>query len=220
MAKKDNRFLFLLISLGILILVSPFFVRTPFLNLVLNIIVTLILIASVFEVRHETKKRLFTVCLLAVLSIIAHVAFIITDSMMANVVDSLVSMLFLAYISIIILEHIIRDSHITASTIFGAICIYILLGIFFMEIYSIIVSFNPQAITTLSSSAIHFVTDRFTLATMSYALLTTVGHADILVISPFAKSVVIIEQLTGVLYLATLVARLVVGLSIKSKAKK
>lgn len=39
--------------------------------------------------------------------------------------------------------------------------------------------------------------------------LTTVGYGDITPLSPYARSLAIIESMTGVLYLAVFVARLI-----------
>ena len=56
---------------------------------------------------------------------------------------------------------------------------------------------------------------RFHLNYFSFTTLTTVGFADIVPNHIYAKSLVMLEQITGVLYLAGLVSRLVGGLERK-----
>ncbi len=48
---------------------------------------------------------------------------------------------------------------------------------------------------------------------LSFATLTSVGLSDVTAVLPFARSVVIIEQVAGVMYIALIIAR-VVGLTI------
>ena len=43
----------------------------------------------------------------------------------------------------------------------------------------------------------------------SYVTLTTLGYGDIVPISPLARSLAVLEALTGVLFLAVLISRLV-----------
>jgi len=58
---------------------------------------------------------------------------------------------------------------------------------------------------------------RTNLITFSFSILTTVGHSTIVPMNLFAHSIVIIEELAGVLYLATLVARLVTGFTLQER---
>ena len=53
---------------------------------------------------------------------------------------------------------------------------------------------------------------RFHFIYFSFTTLTTVGFGDITVVSRHAMPFVILEEITGIFFMAVLVARLVVGL--------
>lgn len=58
----------------------------------------------------------------------------------------------------------------------------------------------------------------FELLYLSFTTLTSVGLSDIVPVSPHARSIVIVEQVAGVLYVALVVARMV-GLSVNRLAR-
>jgi hypothetical protein len=101
---------------------------------------------------------------------------------------------------------------ITTDTIKGGISIYFLLGLFWAILYSIVVRFNPNAL-----SNIHEVD--FDIYYYSFTTLTTLGYGDIAPVSTYAKILAILEAIVGPVYLAIFVAQLI-GLNIAQKMKE
>ena len=97
---------------------------------------------------------------------------------------------------------------VTSNRIVGSICIYLLLGMFFAFLFA--------AIALVLPGAIHFGTTDVPIAArisdflyFSYSTLTTTGYGDALPTHPITKMLASIEGMTGSIYLAIMVARLV-----------
>lgn len=96
-----------------------------------------------------------------------------------------------------------------SNRIYGAICVYLLLGVTWSIMYGTLHVGNPDAFsgTVLKNTRdpngqwIHF----------SFVSLTTLGCGEILPISPGARALAYSEAIIGVFYMATLVAMLVSG---------
>lgn len=90
----------------------------------------------------------------------------------------------------------------------GAICIYLLIGLAYGFVYSMVEMLHPG-----SFEHIHPVLGKslseFDFFYFSFITLTTVGYGDVAVLTPYARSIVILESITGIFYLAILVARLI-----------
>jgi hypothetical protein len=105
----------------------------------------------------------------------------------------------------VLMRQIFRPGPITAVRIQGAIAIYLLFGISWAYGYVILMHFNPHAFQStigLSQSPAEWMY-------FSFVTLTTLGYGEITPLSTPARSLAIGEALTGQLYLAVLLARLV-----------
>ena len=89
----------------------------------------------------------------------------------------------------------------------GSIALYFMLGLFFSVLYSILLQFSPEALKGIGNSPpIHLLskTNYF-----SFVTLTTLGYGDITPATPMARTLVILESVIGMFYLAMIVASLV-----------
>ncbi len=115
---------------------------------------------------------------------------------------------FLIAVIAVILRNIMGSDRVTADTLLGAVCVYVLLGIVWAIAYGLLLHLNPNAF----SLAGHFAQHDSDLALQlyySFVTLTTLGFGDISPISPMARTLTILEALTGQIYLALTIARLV-----------
>ena len=104
-----------------------------------------------------------------------------------------------------IFSHVLFREHTTPlSKILGGICGYLVLGLLFASIYTVILIFDPQAISPLQNSA----ADAAELIYYSLVTLTTLGYGDIVAISPTARILSALEAVAGNLYLAILISTL------------
>lgn len=101
------------------------------------------------------------------------------------------------------LRFVLRSPHIDSETVYAALSTYLLAGVFFSVIYSAIEFTWPGSFTGPSAfdeaSALYF----------SFVTLASLGYGDILPRSDLARGVATFEVVSGQLYLAVLVARLI-----------
>jgi hypothetical protein len=122
---------------------------------------------------------------------------------------------FLAYLTLIVLFTVLRDPSITADTIVGALCTYFLIGVTWGTAYSLAALLSPDAFSVspalAAASHWHAPTAPVTplLEYYSFTTLSTVGYGDISPLSGGARTLSALEGITGQLYLAVLIARLV-----------
>jgi hypothetical protein len=122
---------------------------------------------------------------------------------------------FLSYAIITMLRYILSTQLVTTNTVFASLCIYMLLGLLWALCYSIIDHLNPAAfrssVRTDESAFLLRIGSGGSTAVLyfSFATLTTLGYGDIVPVSPLARTLASLEAITGQLYLAVLVARLV-----------
>ena len=108
-------------------------------------------------------------------------------------------------ITVVLLWQVFRSGPVTVMRIQGAIAAYLCLGFAWAHAYHIADLVDPGAFNTAGtdvSVAIHWIN-------YSFGMLTTIGYPGIVPIDSVAHTLCSAEAVTGQLYLAVLVARLV-----------
>ncbi|HXV18926.1 MAG TPA: potassium channel family protein [Candidatus Omnitrophota bacterium] len=203
-----NRFTFLLVSIVSLILASSFAgVReSSLLSLILLVIFLAVLVTL------KLNWPFFT--LLTVLWAAAFAADLyLVDRVFTRQLQvfsplGVLTLSFYAFflfvaIKVLILQ-IAKEKTVSFDTVIGGVSVYFLLGVLWTFFYLLVLAYDPSAILImenqeLASNMLYF----------SFSTLTTLGFGDILPKSGLAKSLAILETVTGQLYLAIYVARLV-----------
>ena len=127
-------------------------------------------------------------------------------------------LLLTLYIGIIVFRAIMSARLIRSNEIYGAIYVYLIIGVVFAEIYQLLLAWQPAAIyfdpgrfppplvITSNSLLTRGVGD---LLYYSFVTLGTVGYGDVTPSSPPARSLSLIEAVIGIMYVATMIARFV-----------
>jgi hypothetical protein len=161
------------------------------------------------------QRRLSTLIawVLAALAAAERLYVIFAPSPETLLLGTLAWLLFLAFVTGSLLRHLLRHKEITGETISMSISIYLLLGFSWALLYAVILEFQPDAFrfgdTALVASVqteIHILP---ILIYFSLTTLSTIGFGDITPVSLLARYAAVAEGITGQLYLAILVARLV-----------
>jgi hypothetical protein len=101
---------------------------------------------------------------------------------------------------------------VSADTIKGAVCAYLLIGFLWSILYALCERILPGSFVSTHNQDIKFVY-------FSFTTLTTLGYGDIVPVGRTAGVLTNMEALTGQIFLAILVARLV-GLYIAAEMKE
>ena len=125
---------------------------------------------------------------------------------------TLLAILMLGYL---LLAQVFREGPINAMRVQGAVAAYLLLGVAYGHAYKISAYFNPTAITSTEGP----MTSSVDWIYFSFSTLSTLGYGDILPTSHASRMLAIGEALSGQLFLAILIARLV-AMSITGGAEK
>lgn len=113
---------------------------------------------------------------------------------------------------LIVLRHVFRAPVVDVNVIFGALCVYVLLGLMFANLYLVI-----QQITDTD----FFTQGRGTQAELlyfSFVTETTLGYGDFTAQSDVGRALAVMEALMGQILLVTLVARFVGALGVSRQA--
>lgn len=117
----------------------------------------------------------------------------------------------IGYMLLLIARDVFSTTEVNSDTLCGSVSVYLLLGIFFGMIYSIILVIDPGAFNGIDSELTLDPTLGPNRAMLYYSVvtLTTLGYGDITPVSQYTRSLATMEVILGQIYLTVMVARLV-----------
>jgi hypothetical protein len=206
-----TNYIFLLVSLIFLLIASPFFDKGSLGGNIMDVCFLVTMIISVLIVNGNKYKIFFTLLLL-----IPILARIFGDSNL-NSLTTAITALFFAYIIYLMLIDLFAVRNITPNIIFGSICVYLLIAVFWAFIYILIANFIPNSFNFSDNIVSREEVSEFLY--YSLTTLTTLGYGDLTATSSPARSISVLEAVVGQIYLAILVARFV-GIHISQNINK
>ena len=209
---QKNRFLIMLLALFGVILIYPLIDNFVNIRFMVELFLSILFLSCIFAVSYKKHHPIIAALLALPTFAIMWTAHFIDIGGYEHV-KNLFGMLFMLYMIILFLEHFFRQVEINREVIFGALVVYLLMGLMWGYGYTLLEhlqpdSFNhPAGLSDLSLGAFNY---------FSYVTMTTLGYGDITPASEAAKAMVMTQAITGQVYLAVLVARLV-GLNIAQR---
>jgi hypothetical protein len=116
---------------------------------------------------------------------------------------------FHAFVVVCLLRYMLRDEIMTRDELFAAAGLYVLMAFVFAYLYALIEHLQPGAFVINAANNPSGVTRWWDLLYFSFTCLTSVGFGEITPANDHARSLVMIQQMLGVLYFALVVSRLV-----------
>jgi hypothetical protein len=122
----------------------------------------------------------------------------------AGGIDTAVAGILVMITSIVIARRLVRHPAVNASTIAGALCIYLLVGLFFAFLFGFTgeVGQDPFFVATSHATDVDYLY-------FSFSTLATVGFGDLVAGTNLGRMLAVTEALFGQMYLVTIVALLV-----------
>jgi voltage-gated potassium channel Kch len=205
-------FLGLLVCLTSLLVIFPFFYKNPYAGVILSLFISAILIFSVYAFSRK-RQSLIIALVLAVPTFLINWGKLFFPQLISPLIEVIFPILFFGYILSIIFIGIFKAKKVTTNLIFGSICIYLLIGLVWAFIYSLLEILSPGSFQADIPGFGEFFSDRQSLTIrfvyFSYVTLTTLGYGDISPVTPPAQLIASLEAIAGQFYLAILVARLI-----------
>jgi len=190
------------------------FVVTPFVELFKNgdsidgMLMTMVLVSAVFAV----GGRRWTLVVALVLGVPALAAKWINrfrPDLLPPEVHFAAGMLFVGFILWRLLHFVFRSPRVNPEVLCAGVAGYLLLGLFWMFAYVMVARMVPGSFSFNEGPPAAHPLQGFDAFYFSYITLSTVGYGDITPVSHAARSLAMTEALTGTLYIAVLIARLV-----------
>lgn len=212
--ESNGRFRFLFAALMILVAVMPFLRPGAFGAGILQVLFTLLLLSGLYAV-GDGKRALVVAAVFAGPALVLAWAGRFTANTALGGIGALLLAGFLVFTATQILKFIVRARRVTSELIFGAVSVYLMMGVVGALLFAVLDLWSPGSLRMPggAGSAVDDATQFSAVAYYSFVTLTTLGYGDITPVSRMARSLSTMEAVTGQLYLAVLVAR-VVGLHI------
>jgi voltage-gated potassium channel len=216
----SNRFKVLLCALVLLLFVAPIFnvLRTSSPTFVSRVVVMgcfdLMLISSLFVI-SRSRKTLIAAVVLSIPALILQGLSVVNTHNLVRAAGLIFTILFLGYITALIIRALFRARTITSDLICASLCAYLLLGIFWASIYSLTEIFLPGSFsisdvhTGVSGALDVSGTESGFAIYYSLVTLSTLGYGDVIPANSISRVLSSGEAVVGQIYLAVLVARLV-----------
>jgi hypothetical protein len=197
---------FWLFSVLLLLVVSvPFLEDSTAGRMTLNVTSLLTLIAAAGAISRSGGAILIS-ALLALPTALFLLVSLVQDQPQMRVLSQAFGAAFFFMVTSYLLSYTLRRDIMTMDKLYGAAAAFLLLGVLWGYLYSILLAFYPgaltlngQPLTSLQPSSMLY---------FSFVTLTATGMSDIMPAHPVARTLCMLEMITGVLFIAVLIARL------------
>ena len=203
-----HRFLLLFVFLLATLILFPYAEASHFGSYAFRVIGSFAIVVSVYAAKLHRSLLLFAI-VLAVPALFERIVLPKVSANSFSVFNFILTLVFDVVIVVVIYRHVLAAKQPTSETIFGALCVYLLVGFTFASVYGLVAAFQPNAFYLDPRTNLHNVPDRFDFIYYSFATMTSLGAAGITAVSSQARSFSLLEAILGVLYLAVLIAGLI-----------
>jgi len=168
----------------------------------------LILVLALRAARSSgSESRLGYVLLVPAIGLNALVAF--WPNPIAIVLSFGAQCAFHSFVIVCLLRYILHDDDMTLDELFAAASLYVLMAFAFSFVLATIEQLAPGSFYINPANNPDGMVGWWDLVYFSFTCLTSVGFGEITPVSDYARSVVMIEQMSGVLFLAIVISRLI-----------
>jgi hypothetical protein len=156
-----------------------------------------------------------TATIVTAVAVAGAIATQILDGRSATAAAEIVSLLLVIATPIAIVRRLTYERHIEGPIVFGAICLYLLIGLFYSDVYALFDRFDPEPffVQTDDPTQADFVY-------FSYITMTTVGYGDLTAAGSLSRMIAVTEALVGQLYLVTVVALVVSRMGMERRSRR
>lgn len=195
---------------GLLLALALLFAATPFLQggragmVIEAALLTFVLLAALLV---AGGRRTFRVGLgLAVVTLTARWLNLFDPHLFAAGFFLVPGAAFFGLVVFQILRHILTANDVNIDTLCACLCGFLLLGLLWSMVYALLAAVDPRAFAFSDPTQ---TLDSFNAVYFSFVTLSTIGYGDITPVSRAARMFAVMEAISGMFYVAVLVARLV-----------
>ena len=198
----------LLIALALLFFFVPFVEEIKGGDLIVSGLLSLVLLAGVLAV--ASRGRTLTVALLLAIPAVAgrwinH----FQPHLVPPAIFLVAGIGLVAFVVVNLLRFVLRAPSVDVEVLCASISAYLMLGLIWTMAYWLVEQLTPGAFAFNTTSGTKETMEGFNAFYFSFITLSTVGYGDITPVSKVARMLAAMEAMTGLFYVAVLIARLV-----------
>jgi len=201
-------------TVQLLIALALFFIWAPFVEeiqggeLIVSALFSLVLLAGVVAVA-DSKRVLVIAIVLAIPAIAGRWINHFRPDLAPPAVFLTAGLVLIAFVVANLLRFVLRAPSVNAEVLCASISAYLMLGLMWTMAYWLVDQLTPGGAFSFNTNAGTRSMNGFTGFYFSFITLSTVGYGDITPVSRIARWLAAMEAMTGLLYVAVLIARLV-----------
>lgn len=195
-------------SLLILLVTQPLVMHLKNATVVEAVVLTLVLLSAVQAVGHSHRVLVWS-AILSSPAVIGRWLFEVWPDQVLPEIYLVSGLLFMLFITIQLLRYILRAPRVDSEVLCAGIATYLMLGLVWSFAYTLVDWRSQGAFALDGVPDTHHALMGFTSLYYSLITLTTVGYGDITPKSEMARMLATMEALTGTLFVAVLISRLV-----------
>jgi len=198
----------LLIALALFFTCAPFVEEIKGGELIVSILFSLVLLAGVLAVA-ERKRVLVIALVLAVPAVGGRWINHFRADLVPPAVFLVAGLVLIIFVVGHLLRFILRAPSVTTEVLCASISAYLMLGLMWTMAYWLVDQLTPGGAFSFNTNSGTRSMNGFNGFYFSFITLSTVGYGDITPVSKIARWLAAMEAMTGLLYVAVLIARLV-----------
>jgi hypothetical protein len=198
----------LLIALGLFFIWAPFVEEIEGGELIVSALFSLVLLAGVVAVA-DSKRVLVIAIVLAIPAIAGRWMNHFRPDLVPPGVFLTAGLILIAFVVANLLRFVLRAPSVNADVLCASISAYLMLGLMWTLAYWLVDQLTPGGAFSFNANTGTRSINGFTGFYFSFITLSTVGYGDITPVSRIARWLAAMEAMTGLLYVAVLIARLV-----------
>jgi hypothetical protein len=208
-----------LVTLVLLLLVTPFVVELASGKLIEAILLSTVLLTAVPAVGGR-RRSLITAILLVTPALICTWLHHVQPAIMPRSVSILPAILFAVYVVGHLLAFIMRAERVNSEVLCAAVSTYLMLGILWAMAYELVWVLSPESFVVSETMTGARSINGFEALYFSFGTLAPINDNDIVPVSNLARMLVMFEAVVGMLFMGMLIARLVGIYSAEESAQK
>ena len=177
-------------------------------------LMTLVLVSGVLAVGRNRRTLVLGVVLLLPV-VVARWGGQFRPDLLPSEVHNIFALVFITFVEFQLLHFIFRARRVDSEVLCAGISGYLLLGVLWTSAYMLVSRLNPADATHAGAFSFNIGPQSphplplFDAYYFSFITLSTVGYGDITPLSHAARTLAMTEAMTGTLYMAVLISRLV-----------
>jgi hypothetical protein len=196
-----SRFIYIILAIMLVLLVDPF-IRPYGLvgHLFSTVFLAMIPLSSALAVTEDRKEAITILLIAAPFVILDGLNFYFASHLLMVIAIGFATFLYF-YIVLLLMKNLLSIRVVTADMIYCAISIYLLIGMMWAGIYTVVEGISPGSFSGTAEAV--------DLIYFSFVTLTTVGFGDVVPLSVFGKRLAVFEAAMGSIYMAVIIAMIV-----------